>query len=127
MIKGEVFSLGDKWDEIKKNNAGKELSSSYVGEVTIQDASYKFFQHNYSGYSIFSSNIYYNKVGRDVDDYIVSQISFNNASTIKTYRGIQVGDSLKSVMRKYGSGKEDNTDNEKWIDYQLGEKVYPFR
>lgn len=127
LIKGEAFSLGNNWDALKKNKAGEELSENYVGEMEVDGVSYKFFQHDYKGYSIFSSNIFYNKNGRDIDDYVISQISLNDTSDIKTYRGVKIGDSLTSVLKKYGSGKEDNSDGEKWVDYQSGEKILSFQ
>ena len=127
MIKGEVFSLGDKWTEAKKNKAGNELSNNYVGEVEINSTSYRFYQHDYDGYVIYSSNIYYDKEKRDIDEYIVSQISLKSRSMLTTYRGVKIGDPLSLLIKKYGPGQEDNSEGEKWIDYQSGNKILSFQ
>lgn len=126
VINNETFSLGDKWDALRKYQAGKELSNSYVGDVEVNATSYKFYQHNYEGYTIYSSNIYYDKQNRDVDEYVISQISLDDLS-IKTSRGIVIGDPLSAVVKSYGAGKEDDSDNERWIYYDFNNKSLSFK
>lgn len=127
-INGHKFSLDDRWDNEKISLAGKELDSNFVGDVEAGDVSYKFWQHNYNGYSIYSSNIYYDKEKRDIDEYVIAQISLDaDQSSLTTMRGIKSGDTLQDLLKKYGPGKEDDSDGEKWIEYEYQNKKISFQ
>lgn len=127
-INGHKFSLDDRWDNEKISLAGKELDSNFVGDVEAGDVSYKFWQHNYNGYSIYSSNIYYDKEKRDIDEYVIAQISLDaDQSSLTTMRGIKSGDALQDLLKKYGPGKEDDSDGEKWIEYEYQNKKISFQ
>ncbi|ORM73999.1 hypothetical protein HA44_19195 [Mixta gaviniae] len=42
-------------------------------------------------------------------------------------RGIKSGDALQDLLKKYGPGKEDDSDGEKWIEYEYQNKKISFQ
>lgn len=122
-INGHQFSLGEKWDDLAMKKAGVQLSESFVGDVPSGNSSYKYYQHSYAGYEIYSSNLFWEKEHRDIDSYIISQVTINNAG-IKTARGVSIGDQENVLTRHYGKGTLDDSDDQHWIYYDGdGERI----
>lgn len=101
------------------------MEGSFVGEVPFDGTNYKFFQHQKSGLEIFSSNLWRDKAGRSVDDYIVSPITLTAADG-KTARGIHIGSTINELNKAYGSGQVENDSGKQWISYELGKKLLSF-
>ncbi|WP_440698235.1 hypothetical protein [Enterobacter asburiae] len=74
---------------------------------------------------IFSSNLWWDKAERSVDDYIVSQITVT-AEGFATPRGIHMGSTREELNSAYGTGQVDNDSGEQWITYELGKKALSF-
>ena len=125
-IAGQRFAIGDEWNEKAIQLAGKEESGEFVGDVPSGDSSYKFWQHNYSGYSLYSSNIFWDKQQRSIDSYLIAQISLDSP-VITTFRGIKVGDTESKLVEKYGSGAADDSDDQHWIGYESSDKRIAFQ
>lgn len=115
-INNHPFALGATWNESAKKNAGVQLSESFTGEIPSGESSYKYYQHHYDGYDVYSSNLLWDKQNRDIDSYIIAQITLNKPG-VKTARGISVGDSKVQLESKYGSGAVDDSDNQYWLYY----------
>ena len=74
---------------------------------------------------IFSSNLWWDKTERSVDDYIVVQITLT-ATDGKTARGIHIGSTLNELNKAYGGGQVENDSGEQWVSYELGKKLLSF-
>ncbi|MEH5891313.1 hypothetical protein PO663_22275, partial [Enterobacter roggenkampii] len=86
---------------------------------------YKFYQHQRAGLEIFSSNLWWDKAERSVDDYIVSQITLT-AEDFATPRGVHVGSTTRELNNAYGNGLVENDSGTQWVSYALGKKVLSF-
>ncbi|MCU5771722.1 hypothetical protein N5923_08895 [Erwiniaceae bacterium BAC15a-03b] len=120
------FSLGDKWDDQAKQRAGAQISESFVGDVPSGESNYKYYQHSYAGYEIYTANLFWEKEQRDIDSYIIAQITLN-APGIATFRGVSVGDTQSELVKKYGNGTIDDSDNQHWIYYDGDGKRISFQ
>ena len=126
VISDHSLALGDVWNDKTMQFSGKEISSQFVGEVPFGDSSYKFWQHNYAGYSVYSSNFLWDKQNRSVDSYIFTQISLDS-SEIVTSRGVKTGDSINKLLASYGPGTLDDSDDERWLSYDTFDKRISFQ
>ncbi|KAF6662694.1 hypothetical protein HFD91_03775 [Enterobacteriaceae bacterium EKM102V] len=120
LLNDYVFTPGDTWSDESFVRAGEALSSDLAGEVVIDNQQYKYFQHTYNGFKLFSAAA----SGKGMHP-ILAEILLENASVL-TARNIMVGDSLEQVQQAYGPGKEDNSDNQHWLVYQSGKKQLMF-
>ncbi|KKB04918.1 hypothetical protein [Pantoea anthophila] len=120
LLNDYVFTPGDMWSDESFVRAGEALSSDLAGEVVIDNQQYKYFQHTYNGFKLFSAAA----AGKGMHP-ILAEILLGNAS-VPTARNIMVGDSLEKVQQAYGPGKEDNSDNQHWLVYQSGKKQLMF-
>ncbi|QKJ85710.1 hypothetical protein PMPD1_0738 [Paramixta manurensis] len=125
-INKHIFALGEQWDEKSGTLAGQEVNSNFIGEMPVGESVYRFYQHNYAHFSLYSSNLYWDKEKRSIDDYILSQITLLSAD-VKTFRDVAIGSSAESLMRKYGQGKIDKSDGEYWIEYVHQDKQISFQ
>ncbi|MCX8963412.1 hypothetical protein EHW64_20465 [Erwinia psidii] len=125
-ISGHKLGIGNKWNEKTAHFFGKEQSRQFVGDIPAGDTSYKFWQHNYAGYSVYSSNVYWDKEERSVDDYIIAQITISSP-VIMTNRGVKVGDSEEQLINKYGAGNEDDSDGQHWRIFENDSKRIGFQ
>ena len=116
LLNDYVFTPGDTWSDKSFVRAGEALSSDLAGEVVIDNQQYKYFQHTYNGFTLFSAAA----AGKEVHP-ILAEILLENAS-VPTARNIMVGDSLEQVQQAYGPGKEDNSDNQHWLNYDADER-----
>lgn len=120
LLNDYVFTPGDTWSDESFVRAGEALSSDLAGEVVIDNQQYKYFQHTYNGFKLFSAAA----AGKGMHP-ILAEILLENAS-VPTARNIMVGDSLEKVQQAYGPGKEDNSDNQHWLVYQSGKRQLMF-
>lgn len=124
-INKQSVALGDRWTNDVARKFELPIDGHFVGEVPFDGINYKFFQHQKSGLEIFTSNIWWDKAERSVDDYIVSQITLT-AVDGKTARGIHIGSTINELNNAYGSGQVENDSGEQWISYELGKKLLSF-
>ncbi|KZR42887.1 hypothetical protein A3N68_00570 [Enterobacter asburiae] len=124
-INKQSVALGDRWTNDVARKFELPIDGHFVGEVPFDGINYKFFQHQKSGLEIFTSNLWWDKAERSVDDYIVSQITLT-AVDGKTARGIHIGSTINELNNAYGSGQVENDSGEQWISYQLGKKLLSF-
>lgn len=121
LLNDYAFTPGETWSNENFVRAGKALSSVLAGEVDINNQQYNYYQHSYDGFQLFSAAA----VG-DASHTVLAEILLGSAS-VPTARNIKVGDSLEQVQQAYGSGKEDNSDNQHWLVYQSGGKQLMFQ
>ncbi|WP_320726262.1 hypothetical protein [Enterobacter sp. 118C5] len=124
-VKDQSIALGDRWAPDIARKIDVPVEGSFTGEVPFDGTNYKFFQHQRAGLEIFSSNLWWDKAERSVDDYIVSQITLTGADIV-TPRGVYVGTTGKELNSAYGTGQVDNDSGEQWITYELGKKLLSF-
>ena len=124
-INKQSVALGDRWSNDVARKFELPIDGHFVGEVPFDGINYKFFQHQKSGLEIFTSNLWWDKAERSVDDYIVSQITLT-AVDGKTARGIHIGSTINELNNAYGSGQVENYSGEQWISYELGKKLLSF-
>ncbi|HDR2621988.1 TPA: hypothetical protein QCI71_002882 [Enterobacter chuandaensis] len=124
-IKDQSVALGDSWTPDIARKIDVPMEGRFTGEVTFDGTNYKFFQHQRAGLEIFSSNLWWDKAERSVDDYIVSQITLT-ADDFATPRGVHVGSTREEMNNAYGIGQVDNDSGEQWITYALGKKALSF-
>jgi len=126
VLNQQRFALGDRWDEQAQKRAGIQHSEAFVGDVPAGDSSYKFYQHSYIGYDIYTANLFWQTQHRDVDSYLIAQITLD-APGIATSRGISVGDTTREVIKHYGSAIIDDSDNQHWLYYENEGKRLSFQ
>lgn len=124
-VKDQTVTLGDRWTPDIARKIEMPVEGSFTGEVPFDGTLYKFYQHHRAGLEIFSSNLWWDKAERSVDDYIVSQITLT-AEDFATPRGVHVGSTREELNHAYGTGQVDNDSGEQWISYELGKKVLSF-
>ncbi|WP_249665777.1 hypothetical protein [Enterobacter sp. 120016] len=124
-INKQSVALGDRWTNDVARKFELPIDGYFVGEVPFDGVNYKFFQHQKSGLEIFSSNLWWDKAERSVDDYIVSQITLT-APDGKTARGIHIGSTINELNKAYGGGQVENDSGKLWVSYELGKKLLSF-
>ncbi|WNI62534.1 hypothetical protein RIK65_08710 [Enterobacter asburiae] len=124
-VKDQTFGLGDRWTPEIAHKIEMPVEGSFTGEIPFDGTYYKFFQHQRAGLEIFSSNLWWDKAERSVDDYIVSQITLT-AEDFATPRGVHVGSTREELNHAYGNGQVDNDSGEQWITYELAKKALSF-
>lgn len=124
-IKDQPVALGDRWTPDIARKIDVPVEGSFIGEVPFDGIHYKFFQHQNAGVEIFTSNLWWDKAERSVDDYIVSQITLT-AEDFATPRGVHVGSTREELNHAYGTGQVDNDAGEQWISYESGKKLISF-
>ncbi|WP_242514498.1 hypothetical protein [Enterobacter cloacae] len=124
-VKDHTVALGDRWTHDVARKIEVPVEGNFVGEVPFDGTNYKFYQHQRAGLEIFSSNLWWDKAERRVDDYIVSQITLTVAD-IKTPRGIHVGSTTTELNKTYGDGLVENDSGERWVSYESGNKLLSF-
>lgn len=125
-INNHPFTLGDKWSDETQKQAGTQLSENFVGDVPAGDISYKYYQHKYNGFEIYTANLFWQKEQRDFDSYLIAQITIDTPA-IKTARGVGPGDSQGVLISKYGQGTVDDSDNQHWLYYDADNKRMSFQ
>ncbi|QZX94322.1 MULTISPECIES: hypothetical protein [Pantoea] len=125
-INNHPFSLGDKWSDETQKQMGAQISENFVGDVPAGDTSYKYYQHKYDGFEIYTANLFWQKEQRDIDSYLIAQITLNTPA-IKTARGVGTGDSQDMLVSKYGQGTVDDSDNQHWLYYDADNKRMSFQ
>lgn len=121
LLNDYLFTPGDNWSNTSFLRAGNALSSDRAGEVVINNQRYNYFQHSYEGFTLFSAAA----VG-NASHTVLAEILLENAS-VPTTRNIKVGDNLEQVKQAYGPGKEDYSDNQRWLVYQSGKEQLMFQ
>ena len=66
-IKDQLVALGDRWSPDSAGKIDVPWEGNFVGEVPFDGTNYKFYQHQRAGLEIFSSNLWWDKVERNVD------------------------------------------------------------
>ncbi|UYK65038.1 hypothetical protein NG831_12355 [Xanthomonas sacchari] len=125
-INNHSFALGERWSEQTRTQAGTQISESFVGDVPAGETSYKYYQHRYVGFDIYTANLSWQKQQRDIDSYVIAQITIN-ASTIKTARGVAIGDTQNVLIDTYGQGTTDDSDGQHWRSYETKNKRLSFQ
>ena len=120
-----TYISGDRWSPDSAGKIDVPWEGSFVGEVPFDGTNYKFYQHQRAGLEIFSSNLWWDKAERSVDDYIVSQITLT-AEDFATPRGVHVGSTTRELNNAYGNGLVENDSGTQWVSYALGKKVLSF-
>ncbi|HHA2009080.1 TPA: hypothetical protein ACOEGO_001438 [Enterobacter mori] len=123
--KNQPVALGDRWTPDIARKIDVPLEGHFIGEIPFDGTNYKFYQHQKAGFEIFSSNLWWDKAERSVDDYIVSQITLT-ASDISTPRGVHVGSTTRELNNAYGDGQVENDSGEQWVSCELGKKLLSF-
>ncbi|STQ11259.1 Uncharacterised protein [Enterobacter cloacae] len=103
-MEDETVTLGERWTDDVARKIEVPIEGYFVGEVPFDGTHYKFYQHQKTGLDIYVSNLWWDKVERNVDDYIVSQITLT-AGEGKTPRGIHVGSTARELSNAYGKGR----------------------
>lgn len=124
-LNDQIVALGERWTPEVARKIAVSVEGSFVGEVPFDGTNYKFYQHQKTGLRIFSSNLWWDKTERSVDDYIVAQITLT-APDGKTVRGIHIGSTINELIKAYGSGQVENDSGEQWVSYELGKKLLSF-
>ncbi|NIJ72301.1 MULTISPECIES: hypothetical protein [unclassified Xanthomonas] len=125
-INNRSFFLGEKWSDQTKKQAGTQISEDFVGDVPDGDISYKYYQHQYNGFEIYTANLFWQEERRDIDSYLIAQITINTSS-VKTARGITIGDTENVLLSKYGQGTADDSNSQHWLYYEAGNKRISFQ
>ncbi|MBO9882125.1 hypothetical protein J7357_12000 [Xanthomonas sp. D-109] len=125
-INTHAFALGESWSDQARKQAGTQISERFVGDVPAGDSSYKYYQHRYAGFDIYTANLSWQKEQRDIDSYVIAQITIN-ASTIKTARGVAIGDTQNVLIDTYGQGTTDDSDGQHWRYYETSNKRLSFQ
>ncbi|ELP22901.1 hypothetical protein F385_4144 [Pantoea agglomerans 299R] len=125
-INNHPFILGDKWSDETQKQVGAQISENFVGDVPAGDISYKYYQHKYDGFEIYTANLFWQKEQRDINSYLIAQITINTPA-IKTARGVEIGDSQDVLVSKYGQGTVDDSDNQHWLYYDADHKRMSFQ
>ncbi|MDV0439807.1 hypothetical protein [Xanthomonas sacchari] len=125
-INTHAFALGESWSDQARKQAGTQISERFVGDVPAGDTSYKYYQHRYAGFDIYTANLSWQKQQREIDSYVIAQITIN-ASTIKTARGVAIGDTQNVLINAYGQGTTDDSDGQHWRYYQARNKRLSFQ
>ncbi|MBB6366177.1 hypothetical protein FHR56_001290 [Xanthomonas sacchari] len=125
-INSHPFSLGENWSDQVRKQAGSQISESFVGDVPAGDTSYKYYQHRYAGFEIYTANLFWQIEQRDIDSYMIAQITIS-APAVKTARGVTVGDTQSVLIGKYGPGTADDRDDQHWRYYEAGNKRISFQ
>lgn len=120
------ISLGERWSDDVEKNIGQSQSDDFVGTVDYGDDTYKFYRHQYNGLDVYTSNLWWDKAERTVDDYIIAQITLKS-SELKTSRGAYVGIPLAQLHALYGTGQETVSNGTQRIHYLFGKKRISFK
>lgn len=80
------------------------------------------YRHTYSGFDIYSANLWWDKADKSVDDYIVAQITLNSPH-YTTRRGIHVGSAADEIEQLYGPTKKERSEGKEWLSYALAKRV----
>ncbi|KEY57889.1 hypothetical protein [Serratia sp. DD3] len=115
-----TYELKSKVSEIKN----KKIELNYIGnnnDSNVFGVDFPF--NNYA--VIYISDL--NHIIRNDNEEVVSQIVINFGGDYSTSRGIKIGDSVDSVIKKYGgNGVISNIDGEKSITYQYADMIISF-
>ncbi|UYK79101.1 hypothetical protein NG829_11865 [Xanthomonas sacchari] len=125
-INNHSFTLGERWSEQTRTQAGTQISESFVGDVPAGETSYKYYQHRYAGFDIYTANLSWQKERRDIDSYVIAQITIN-APAIRTARGVAIGDTQNLLISTYGQGTTDDSDGQHWRSYETKNKRLSFQ
>jgi len=126
IINHHGLTLGDGWSSEIQRQVGAQISENFVGDVPAGDTSYKYYQHKYDGFEIYTANLFWQKKQRDIDSYLIAQITINTPA-IKTARGVEIGDSQDVLVSKYGQGAVDDSENQHWLYYDADHKRMSFQ
>ena len=125
-INKKSIALGDRWDNDVAHKIKVPTEGQFVGEIPFDGVNYKFYQHHQAELDVFSSNLLWDKTERNVNDYIVSQITIYSEEC-STPRGIHVGSTIEELNKAYGAGQSENDSGEQWVSYELGIKLLSFK
>ncbi len=126
IINHHGLTLGDDWNSEIQKQVGVQISENFVGDEPVGDTSYKYYQHKYDGFEIYTANLFWQKKQRDINSYLIAQITINTPA-IKTARGVEIGDSQDVLVSKYGQGTVDDSDNQHWLYYDADHKRMSFQ
>jgi hypothetical protein len=99
--------LGDRWTPDSAGKIDVPWEGNFVGEVPFDGTTINSTSIKRAGLEIFSSNLWWDKAERSVDDYIVSQITLT-AEDFATPRGVHVGSTTRELNNAYGDGLVEN-------------------
>ncbi|ENA9698946.1 hypothetical protein ABG299_004533 [Salmonella enterica subsp. enterica] len=123
--KDGILGVNFLWTSAEKSIKQEELSNSYIGDFPNNSGGlYKYNQHDYSSFSIISSNYGYDEKQLDIDDeYIISSITLES-DDYQTIRGVKVGDAMNTILEKYNNIPYKKTSNS--IEYTFGNMILDF-
>lgn len=102
---GYDIKIGGDYSEVfgAFNGLTEMDSGNYFVDVfkNINGVDYKFYPHNFGFIYIESSNLDYNKLKRDFDDYRITKVILKKDVGFSS-RGIYVGSKMLDVIKVYG-------------------------
>lgn len=112
----EIAWVFDNFTEIDSGNTFMDVFK------TINGVDYKFYQHDFGSIYIESSNLNYDKIKRDFDDYRITRITLKGDVGFSS-RGIFVGSKMLDVLKVYGKPAAEREDA---LIYYYGNKSITF-
>lgn len=96
-------ALMEPWDAQLADRLGIMDSSNYAGSSPEEGGGYKFYRHRYEHFTLYTSNLDWDKQQRDIDSYRIAQITLHSPELI-TARGIHIGSPEQALLQAYGAG-----------------------
>lgn len=93
---GDISEVFDDFTEI---DSGNKFTNVFK---TVDGVDYKFYPHDFGFIYIESSNLNYDKLKRDFDDYRITKIVLKDNVGFSS-RGIFVGSKMLDVLKVYGT------------------------
>ncbi|WP_143088797.1 hypothetical protein [Izhakiella capsodis] len=95
-------ALMEPWNAQLAVRLGTMYSSHYVG-ASPENSEYKFYRHRYEDFTLYTSNLDWDKQQRSIDSYRIAQITLLSPE-LMTARGIHIGSSEQALLQAYGAG-----------------------
>lgn len=111
-VNQQNVALMEHWNDDLAGQLGSSDSSDYVGESPADSGSYKYYRHQFGDFTLFISNLDWDKQQRDINAYRVAQITLHSPA-LTTARGIHIGSSEQALLTAYGDGA-----HQRYLDVQ---------
>ncbi|PIJ85790.1 MULTISPECIES: hypothetical protein [unclassified Erwinia] len=91
------------WDSALAEKLGPASHSDYVGSSPEEGGGYKFYRYQYDSFTLYTSNLDWEKQRQEIDSYRIAQITLHSP-VLRTARGIHIGSTEQAVLQAYGTG-----------------------